>query len=142
MLGLDSTFIIDLYWKDSPRHKSAEQWLKKITENGEKVAVYYNCFNEFINVITDSRRFENAFSMEEALEVVEEWRSIEEVNIVFPENQSFGRAMTWLEIYNLGRKRHNDTNMAACYELAGVTKLLTANPGDFNVIESFEVCGY
>jgi len=142
MLALDSTFIIDLYWKDSPRHENACKWLEKLSESGEEVCIYYNCFNEFIHVITDSRRFGNAFTMKEALEVVEQWRMLENVKILFPHEQSFGRTAAWLDIYNLGRKRLNDTNMASCYELAGVTQILTANPADFGVFEALEAVVY
>lgn len=35
MIGLDTTFLIDLYWKDSPRHESAVKLFKELSdENG------------------------------------------------------------------------------------------------------------
>lgn len=147
MIGLDTTFLIDLYWTDSPRHNGAVELFNKLAdENGsyknQEILVYYNCFNEFIHVITDSRRFENAFSMKEALEIADQWRNLERVRIVFPDENSYVRALTWLSIYDLGRNRLNDTNMAACYAAKGASKIVTANPKDFDVLEVLECIDY
>ena len=141
-LGLDSCFLIDLYWEDSPRHVTVLEKFKEIASSGQEVCVYYNCFNEFIHVITDAKRFENAFSMEEALAVVDEWRDLENVRILFPDDQSFGRTVAWLSIYKLGRKRLNDTNMAASYVHSGVSEVITANPKDFEIFKELKVIGY
>lgn len=45
-------------------------------------------------------------------------------------------------MHNLGRKRINDTTMAAVYAQNGVSKIITANPGDFEVLNTFDVIGY
>lgn len=142
MIGLDSCFLIDLYWEDSPRHAAVLKKFNEIASGGQDVCVYYNCFNEFIHVITDKRRFENAFSMEEALSVVDEWRDLENVKILFPEEQSFVRTVAWLSVYKLGRNRLNDTNMAACYVNNGVSSVITANPKDFEIFSELKIIGY
>jgi len=147
VISLDTTFLIDLYWLDSPRHKSAVKLFKELSdENGkfpdEDILVYYNCFNEFMHVITDSRRFENAMSMSRALEICEQWKDLERIKIVFPNETSYGRTLTWLSIYNLGRNRLNDTNMVSCYVSQGASKIITANPKDFEIIQEIECIEY
>lgn len=142
MVGLDSCFLIDLYWEDSPRHAAVLKKFNEIAASGQDVCVYYNCFNEFIHVITDKKRFENAFSMEEALSVVDEWRDLENVKILFPDEQSFGRTVAWLSVYKLSRNRLNDTNMAASYVHSGVSSLITANPKDFEIFSELTIIGY
>lgn len=143
MIAIDTTLLVDLYWQDSPRHKRAVDFYNHLaTETEEEILIYYNCFNEFIHVITDTKRFENAFSMKEALAVVEEWRWLERVKIIFPDEDCFCRTQAWLDIYDLGRKRINDTNMASCYALNAVSKIYTANPKDFEGYETFEVLEY
>lgn len=142
MIGLDSCFLIDLYWEDSPRHDAVLKKFNDIAASGQDVCVYYNCFNEFIHVITDKKRFENAFSMEEALSVVDEWRDLENVKILFPDEQSFGRTVAWLSVYKLGRNRLNDTNMAASYVHSGVSSVITANPKDFEIFSELKIIGY
>ena len=72
MIGLDSCFLIDLYWQDSPRNKSARSLYQQLeNDNSTKLAIYHNCFNEFLHVITDSKRFENPFSIKEAIDVID-----------------------------------------------------------------------
>lgn len=142
MVGLDSCFLIDLYWEDSPRHAAVLKKFNEIAASGQDVCVYYNCFNEFIHVITDKKRFENAFSMEEALSVVDEWRDLENVKILFPDEQSFGRTVAWLSVYKLGRNRLNDTNMAESYVHSGVSSVITANPKDFEIFSELKIIGY
>lgn len=142
MVGLDSCFLIDLYWEDSPRHAAVLKKFNEIAASGQDVCVYYNCFNEFIHVITDKKRFENAFSMEEALSVVDEWRDLENVKILFPDEQSFGRTVAWLSVYKLSCNRLNDTNMAASYVHSGVSSVITANPKDFEIFSELKIIGY
>ncbi len=65
MIGLDTCFLIDLYWQDSPRNKNARALFSNlVNDESVQIAVYFNCFNEFLHVITDSRRFENSFSIQ------------------------------------------------------------------------------
>lgn len=155
MIALDTTFLIDLYWTDSPRHQKAVELFNKFSSEADdenssvldgdksvRLMIYYNCFNEFVHVITDSRRFDNAFSMEEALDIVDQWSNLEGVKIVYPSEQSFTRAKIWLSIFKLGRNRLNDTNMAACYAQECASTIVTANPKDFEVFEVFELLDY
>ena len=81
-------------------------------------------------------------SMEEALSVAEQWRDIENVRIVYPDDSSYARALTWLSIYHLGRNRLNDTNMAASYVHSGVSSVITANPKDFEIFSELKIIGY
>lgn len=146
MIALDTTFLIDLYWSDSPRHEKAVYFYNKLCEQAEnepeEIIIYYNCFNEFVHVITDSKRFSNAFTMEDALDIVDLWCNLENVRIVYPDEKSFSMAKAWLSIYSLGRNRLNDTNMAACYAQSGASKIITANPADFNLFQIFTVMDY
>ena len=143
MIGIDTCFLIDLYWQNSPRNKNARDLYSKLAkDNSCQLAIYYNCFNEFLHVITDSRRFENPFTIKEALAVIDFWCDLENVTILYPNDSSFKRALTWMSIFNLGRNRINDTQMAACYVAQGVSKIITANPKDFELFECLEVEEY
>ena len=143
MIGLDTCFIIDLYWEDSPRHGRALALFNRFAhDDRQEIAVYYNCFSEFLHVITDSRRFENALTMTEALSIVDEWRNLERVHILYPDDNSFGRALAWQTMYKLGRNRITDTQMAAAYINNAVFSLVTANPKDFAVFDMFDLVDY
>ena len=143
MIGIDTCFLIDLYWQNSPRNKNARDLYSKLAkDNSCQLAIYYNCFNEFLHVITNSRRFENPFTIKEALAVIDFWCDLENVTVLYPSDSSFKRAVTWMSIYSIGRNRINDTQMAACYAPQGVSKIITANPKDFEILECFEVENY
>ena len=143
MIGIDTCFLIDLYWEDSPRNKNARVLFSKIANNESvKVAVYYNCFNEFLHVITDSKRFENPLSVSEAIAVIDYWCDIDRVTVLYPDDTSFKRTLAWMNRYQLGRNRVNDTQMASCYLTSGVSTIITANPKDFEIFESFEINDY
>ncbi|MDD7417517.1 MAG: type II toxin-antitoxin system VapC family toxin [Treponemataceae bacterium] len=143
MICLDSCFLIDLYWTDSPRHEGALEYFEtKIKPSKEKILVFYNVFNEFIHVITDSKRFENALAVKQAIEIVNNWCDIENIVVVYPNDDSFVRSKLWMNMYALGRKRIIDTEMASCYLLSGGTQLVTANPNDFEIFDSFELLNY
>ena len=143
MIGIDTCFLIDLYWQDSPRNKNARELFSKIANNESvKLAVYYNCFNEFLHVITDSKRFENPLSVSEAISVIDYWCDIDRVPVLYPDDTSFKRTLAWMNRYQLGRNRVNDTQMASCYLTSGVSSIITANPKDFEIFESFEINDY
>lgn len=143
MIGIDTCFLIDLYWQDSPRNKNARALFSKIANNESvKLAIYYNCFNEFLHVITDSKRFENPLSVSEAISVIDYWCDIDRVTVLYPDDTSFKRTLAWMNRYQLGRNRVNDTQMASCYLTSGVSSIITANPKDFEIFESFEINDY
>ena len=143
MIGIDTCFLIDLYWQDSPRNKNARALFSKIANNESvKLAIYYNCFNEFLHVITDSKRFENPLSVSEAISVIDYWCDIDRVTVLYPDDTSFKRTLAWMNRYQLGRNRVNDTQMASCYLTSGVSTIITANPKDFEIFESFEINDY
>ena len=143
MIGIDTCFLIDLYWENSPRNKNARALFSQIANNESvKVAVYYNCFNEFLHVITDSKRFENPLSVSEAISVIDYWCDIDRVTVLYPDDTSFKRTLAWMNRYQLGRNRVNDTQMASFYLTSGVSSIITANPKDFEIFESFEINDY
>lgn len=143
MTGIDTTFLIDLEIIESPRHERAveifHQWQKE--KNGQLV-IFANVFNEFIHVVTDSRRFTNPVPVEKAIEKCWYWIDHGRVKVVYSDENSLKRQLLWMSMHNLGRKRLNDTTMAAAYAQAGVSKIITANPKDFEILDTFELIEY
>lgn len=143
MIGLDTSFLIDLYWQDSPRNKNARDLFSRIVKDDSvELAIFFNCFNEFLHVITDSKRFENAFSIAEAIDVIDSWCDLDRVKVLYPTDTSFKRTLAWMNMYRLGRNRINDTQMASCYLSNNITSIITANPKDFEIFQSFELMDY
>lgn len=143
MTGIDTTFLIDLEITDSPRHEGAIKLFNKWqAEKHSVLAIYSHTFLEFQHVITDSRRFNSPLSMEKAIERSWFWIDHERIKLIYPTENSLKRALLWCNMYSLGRKRIQDTHMAAAFAEAGVSELWTANPSDFEILEAFDIVDY
>ena len=143
MIGVDTTFLIDLEIADSPRHQAALKLFNKwLGEKHSVLALYNQTFLAFQHVITDSKRFNSPLTMEEAIERSWFWIDQERIKIIYPTESSLKRALLWCNMYKLGRKRIQDTNMAAAFAEAGVSELWTANPSDFEILETFDLVDY
>ena len=80
--------------------------------------------------------------MEQAVERSWFWIDQERIKVVFPTETSLQRALLWTNMYKLGRKRIQDTHMAAAFAESGVSELWTANPSDFDIFEMFQTVSY
>ena len=143
MTGVDTTWLIDLEITDSPRHEGAlalfEKWRK---EEHSLLAVYYQSFLEFQHVVTDSKRFNSPLTMEQAVKRTWFWIDQERIKVIYPSETSLKRSQLWLSMYTLGRKRLQDTHMAAAFAEACVTDIYTANPKDFEIFNAFNLISY
>ena len=143
MTGIDTTFLIDLEIADSPRHEGALKLFEKWrAEKHSILAIFNQTFLEFQHVITDGKRFNAPLSMEQAIERTWFWIDQERIKVIYPDDNSLKRSLLWMNMYKLGRKRIQDTHMAAAYAEAGVSELWTANPKDFEIFETFDLVDY
>ena len=69
----------------------------------------------------------------------EQWWQAPEVVRVFPDGNSVPDFLAWLRQLQLGRKRLLDTLLAASFRNAKVTKIITNNAKDYQVLGEFEV---
>ena len=139
MTGIDTTFLIDLEIADSPRHEGALKLFEKWrAEKHSVLAIFNQTFLEFQHVITDGKRFNTPLSMEQAIDRTWFWIDQERIKVIYPDDNSLKRSLLWMNMYKLGRKRIQDTHMAA----AGVLELWTANPKDFEIFETFDLVDY
>ena len=51
MIGLDTCFLIDLYWKDSPRHQNARALYEKTKVDFEIPFEFYREVAEILNFV-------------------------------------------------------------------------------------------
>ena len=143
MIGIDTTFLIDLEITDSPRHEAALKLFEKWqAEKHSVLAIYNQSFLEFQHVVTDSKRYNSPLTMEQAIERSWFWIDQERVKVIYPTENSLKRALLWGSMFKLGRKRIQDTHMAAAFAEAGVSELWTANPSDFEILEVFDLVNY
>ena len=142
MIGVDTTWLIDLEVPDSPRHDGAVRLFKQWRKKHSLLVIFYQSFLEFQHVITDSRRFNNPLTMEKALDRSWYWIDQDRIRVIYPTETAFKRAQLWMAMYKLGRNRIQDTHLAAAFAEAGVTEIYTANPSDFEIFEAFDLVNY
>jgi predicted nucleic acid-binding protein len=140
MIGLDTSFLVQLEIPEHPAHIKARAILhQQIRDAGETIALTSEVIAEFIHVVTDPRRFQKPFSMADALRIAAAWWNASEVRQVFASPASTALFLDWMRQHQLGRKRILDTHLAAVLWTAGVRRILTSNPGDFQIFGGFEI---
>lgn len=135
--GLDTSFLIAVELTTHPRHAAARQLLKSLAGDGDRFALCPPVLAEFVHVITDARRCSLALDIPAALLRAEQlWTAAETVQ-VFSSTRAVSQFFDWMRSFRLGRKRLLDTQLAASFQIAGVTSVLTLNRADFEVFGTF-----
>lgn len=135
--GIDTGFLVAAEIVEHPDHVAARATLSCLLSGVDRIALTPQVLAEFIHVVTDSRRFKQPLEMIEARRLAQDWWTAREVDRVFPNEDAARQFLKWLNELTLGRKRLLDTLLAATYRHAGIRSLLTANPDDFAIFDSF-----
>ena len=139
MTGLDCNILVQLAVEDHPANSATVALVKAEVERGNTLAVPPLVINEFLDVVTDSKRFSPPLTMTEALDWIEHFTANSAVKVLDTGCVSSLQTLRWIRKFNLGRKRILDTYLTAVLHLAGVKRLLTSNPADFGVFGVFEI---
>jgi predicted nucleic acid-binding protein len=138
MHGIDTTFLVEVEIKEASGHETARAWLDNaLAKSSQPLALAPQVLTEFVHVVTDPRRFAQPLNMEQALAKALGWWEAREVKPVYPTLDSTRLALLWLRQHRLGRKRLLDTQLAATYYAAGITRILTSNMADYEVFAVF-----
>ncbi len=140
--GLDTDFLVACEIVDHPFHQSADALLQKLLAEEHDFALAPQTLAEFIHIVTDPRRMPVPLVMADAISRAEQWWQAAEVVRVFPDRNSVSDFFAWLRQYQLGRKRLLDTMLAASFLNAKVTRIITNNAKDYEVLGAFEVVGF
>lgn len=139
IVGIDTDFLVRLAVREHPGHASAGVTRDHRLSQGDRFALTPQVNCEFVHVVTDPRRFEKPFSMDQALEWASSWARSAEVHSISPNAETVKRFFEWMTRYRLGRKRILDTMLAATYVTAGLTHLITGNPDDYLIFDALHL---
>jgi len=140
MIGVDTTFLLELAISDLEAHARARELFTKIAPSFTRPLVLTPLvINELIHAATDPKRFRNPISVSAATEFARAWWNAKHVVRLHETHASVTLFLRWMDDFQLGRKRLLDTQLAATYHIAGVRTLLTSNPDDFKVFGVFEL---
>lgn len=138
-IAIDTNFLVDLDITVSPRHEKVLSILNDLGKSKSEIYVTADALLEYVHVVTDAKRFQNPFSVDMALERVNNINNHPHFTILYSDQDDFNLCMQWLKNHHLGRKRLTDTMMAATYFNNGVTELWTANAKDFEIFDCFDI---
>ncbi len=139
MTGLDSNILIQLAVAAHPHNGATTTLFQAEIRRGETFTLPSLVVTEFLHVITDGRRFDPPMSQTLALDWIEGFLTLPEINTIESNAASLRLTLQWLRQFQLGRKRILDTHLAAVLHTHGVQRLLTSNPGDFSIFRVFEI---
>jgi predicted nucleic acid-binding protein len=139
MTGLDCNILVQLALQDHPANTATIAAVQAQAKLGEQLVFPSLVADEFLHVITDERRFKPPLTMIEGLDWMENFLSNSAVSLLEPKPESLRQALRWMRQFNLGRKRILDTQLAAIFHTAGIRRLLTSNPADFQLFGVFEI---
>jgi len=137
--GIDTTFLVRAEVRDHPGHAAAKAKLDDLLKAGDTLVLAPQVLAEFIQIVTDPRRFSDPLSIGQATSRAELWWSAREIAQVFPGHDSVVLFLNWIAEHKLGRKRILDTMLAATYFSNGVRSILSSNARDYGIFGCFEV---
>lgn len=139
LFGADTSLLVAHSVVEHPDHEAVSQLTQQIIGAGSLITICPTVIDEFIHLVTDSRRFERPLDMVRAVNLAQTWCESKETLLLSPSDQSIRRQLEWLQQFRLGRKRIHDTQIASIYSLSGVKKMISSNWRDFTVFDCFEV---
>jgi predicted nucleic acid-binding protein len=137
MIGLDTSFLVAWAVPEHPQHWECRTLAMETAKQGGTFGLTAGILAEFVHVVTDPRRFENPLDMDRATALAGFWAAAAEV-VHLPQGPEVTALwLDWLHRHRLGRKRLLDTLIAATWHHAGIQKVFTLNPADFNIFDAF-----
>ena len=138
-IGIDTSFLVAIEATVHERGFSSRELFDRLERNGEVFALNPDVLSEFVHVMTDPKRLVEPWTAIDAIQQAKTWWASTNIIRVFPTDSSTNLFLDWCRQYRLGRKRLRDTMLAASYFSAGVTRIATLNPKDFEVFGCFEL---
>lgn len=84
MIVLDANILLYAYDADSAQHRPARAYLEKIFSASDPVGLPLQSISAFLRIVTQQNLRGSRFSLEEAVEIVEEWLSLPQVRLLVP----------------------------------------------------------
>jgi toxin-antitoxin system PIN domain toxin len=84
VIVVDANLLIYSYDTDSPCHKKSRAWVERIFSDVEPVGLPWQTVSAFLRVITNRKLAGLRLTVEQAVEIVEEWLAQPNVRILAP----------------------------------------------------------
>jgi toxin-antitoxin system PIN domain toxin len=84
MIVLDANILLYAYDAESAQHRPARAYLEKIFSASNPVGIPIQSVSAFLRIMTQQNLRIGSFSLQEAVEIVEEWLSLPQVRLLVP----------------------------------------------------------
>jgi len=84
MIIVDVNVLIFAYNADAPQHEKSRDWLERALSGSEAIGLPWAVVHGFLRITTNSPAVQPAFSIEEALAIVDEWFTSPAATVVEP----------------------------------------------------------
>ena len=84
MIILDANLLIYAYDAGAKEHTAARRWLEELFSSPQMIGLPIQTLGAFLRIITHSRLPGPRFSIEEAVEIVDEWLELPQLRLLVP----------------------------------------------------------
>jgi toxin-antitoxin system PIN domain toxin len=84
MITPDANIILFAYNEDAPQHSAAKKWLEEQLSLPVYFGLNWQVITAFLRISTNSRAFPQPFDLQEAIEIVDEWIALPNIEIITP----------------------------------------------------------
>ncbi|HEV2840482.1 MAG TPA: type II toxin-antitoxin system VapC family toxin [Chthoniobacterales bacterium] len=113
MILPDTNLLIYAYNRDARQHASAHSWLEENLAGVEPIALTWATLSGFLRVCTNRRAVAKPISVEQAIEIVDEWLAQPTVHIIRPGERHWSILTRMLQALKVGGNLVSDAHLAA-----------------------------
>lgn len=137
---MDANVLIYSAIKSMPQHKTVRSFFQGRVLTGQLTcAVSFTVLLEFLHVTTDSKRFDFPLTMEESIEIVQNYWNASNWKRLLPAVTTGNRTLDLLQKHRLGRKRLLDAYLVAMLIDNHVNTLITCDRTDFGIFDELDL---
>jgi toxin-antitoxin system PIN domain toxin len=90
MIVLDANILLYAQDSTSPHHLAARGWIDKVFSGKETIGLPWQSVWAFLRISTNKQIYTAPLSMEQAIDVVEEWIELPQVQLMVPGGKHWG----------------------------------------------------
>ena len=84
MITPDANIILYAYNEDAPQHSEAKKWLEEQFSAPDVFGLSWQVMTAFLRISTNLKTFPEPFDLQDAIEIVDEWLALPNVEILTP----------------------------------------------------------
>lgn len=84
MITPDANIVFYAYNEDAPKHRQAKKWFEQQLSSSVSFGLSWQVITAFLRISTNLRAFPQPFNLQEAIEIVDEWLAMPNIEILIP----------------------------------------------------------